>query len=216
MKRMYQILVSLTMTVLLAGTPVAFAAASASASDMAAMKITFNEALAIANGAYPDLKLFSLSLDDENGAWVFQAELLDPADGSSVTVGIDSVTGEVLPLSGDEDNVNNENEDDGNRGNENDRNEQDMENGNVSDKETENDAEDAALLQNADLTILQAYTLVMNANTGAFITQIELQNENERPVYDAAFIDVGGQAQIVKIDATTGAILSEEQQSENE
>lgn len=211
MKRMKQTLVSLVLTVLLVVTPAALAAASVSAADMATVQITFSEAVSIASDAYPKLKLFSLSLDDENGVLVYQAELYNPADGSSTVLSIDAASGQVLAQSADTDDVQDENEDEGNN-----QDEQEMEAENDSNNEAENDNKDAALIQDAVLTVAQAQDLVLKANPGASVTEIELQDENGTPVFGAAFIDSGGRTQTVKINAITGAFLSEDIQSENE
>jgi uncharacterized membrane protein YkoI len=218
MKRMKQTMVSLVLTVLLAVTPAALAAASVSAADVAAARITFSEAITVASDAYPGLKLLSLSLDDENGTPVYQAELYNPADGSCTVLSIDGLSGQALTQSADTDDVQDENQDEGNNQQDegNKQDEQEMEAENDSNNESENGHEDAALIQDAVLTVAQAQALVLKANPGASVTEIELQNENGTPVFGAAFIDSGGQTQTVKIDAVTGAFLPEDMQSENE
>jgi uncharacterized membrane protein YkoI len=75
------------------------------------------------------------------------------------------------------------------------------------------DAADAALLAKAVVTLTQAADIALTANTGAVITGIQLEEENGMPVYSVALIDANGLQVAVRVDAVSGAILPDDNQT---
>ncbi|HMM01133.1 MAG TPA: PepSY domain-containing protein [Bacilli bacterium] len=67
--------------------------------DMSAVKVSFNQALSIANTAYPDYTLFALQLDSENGNLLYQVELFNTSNNTILEVKIDCISGQVLSQS---------------------------------------------------------------------------------------------------------------------
>jgi uncharacterized membrane protein YkoI len=78
---------------------------------------------------------------------------------------------------------------------------------------TTDDAADAALLAKAVVTLTQAADIVLTANTTAVITGIQLEDENGMPVYSVALIDANGLQVAVRVDAVSGAILPDDNQT---
>ena len=69
-------------------------------------------------------------------------------------------------------------------------------------------AESAALASQAKLSVDQANAAALARFPGATIKKTDLGNENGTLAYDVQLTDSSGKSQEVKVDATTGAVLS--------
>ena len=69
-------------------------------------------------------------------------------------------------------------------------------------------SETAALASQAKVTADQARAAALARFSGATVGKIELDNENGVVAYSVALVDSAGAGQDVKIDATSGAVLS--------
>ncbi|MCE5342065.1 MAG: PepSY domain-containing protein [Eubacteriales bacterium] len=226
MKRTLIVTLSLGLILLLAGLP-AMAETSTTPATVASFAIPgipFDQAVTLAKAAAPGYTLMSLSLEDENGALVYLAELISQTDGTKIEVTLDASSGQTITnnaagenatengnetadeQNGDESNVEYVGSDNGQDQGENEA--ADEQNG-----ETADDTADAALLAKAVVTLTQAEEIVLNTNAGATLTGIQLEDENGAPVYSATFIDANGQQSEVKVDAVTGAILPQDNQT---
>ncbi len=187
----------------------------------------FDQAVTLAQGVHPDWALVALSLDNENDTLIYEAELVNPADGAKAEVQFNAVTGEMMAQdtaidsaelenaggAGDDSSeaeaVDNgqtgaEQENDGNQ-----RDTQEQEQQATADDATEA-GDDLAVLAQATVTLPQAGDTALAAYPGAFITEIELEDENGAPVFGVTLSDAQGQRAQVKVDAVSGAILPED------
>lgn len=233
MKRTFTFIISLGLVLMLAGIPAmaenVTSPTKATSADVSTPVVSFDQAVTLAKSAAPGYELMSLTLEDENGTQVYQAELINPADGTLMKVKIDSTSGQLISdnaaderigendnetadeQNGTDDNVEYVGKDDGQEqdANENENEAVDEQNGQVA-----NDTADAALMAKATVTLAQAEATILSANAGAMITSIKLEDENGMPVFSAMLIDTNGQQIEVMVDAVTGSILPGENQSE--
>lgn len=231
MKRTFTFIISLGLVLMLAGIPaMAENVASPVKTTSAAVPtpaISFDQAVTLAKASAPGYELMSLTLEDENSAQVYQAELINPTDGARMEIKIDSASGQVTTdNAADEQIGENDNEtadaqngadsnaeyggnDEGQGENEN---EGDYEVADAQEGQTTNDAADTALQAKAAVTLTQAEQTILSANAGAVITGIKLEDENGTPVYSATLIDTNGQMIEVMVNAVTGTILPGEDQ----
>ena len=210
MKHKQNSILSLVLTVLLALTTLMITGAAAQ--EAAAVNVSFHQAVTAAGEAYPNLLLYSLSLEDENGFSLYQAELYNPADGTVVEVGIDSTTGEMIEKAADEDY---QDEDGGNSYENETEADTEYESEDVTENDTETGKEDAALAAQVKLTVAQVEELVASTNPNAVILSIDLENENGQPVYEVLFTAETGQKMSLTIDAVSGAFLAGDEQEVN-
>ena len=154
---------------------------------------------------------------------IYQAELINPTDGATMEIKMDSTSGQLITnnaadasigensneaadeQNGTDSNVEYIGKDDGQSQDENKT--VDVQNAN-----TATDTADTALMAKASVTLTQAKETILSANAGAVITGIQLEDENGTPVYSAMLVDANGQKIEVMVDAVTGTILPGEDQ----
>ena len=186
------IIVSLALILMLAGIPALAATVSTTSATTTEAKpnpgISFNQAISLAKAAAPGYRLMELSLDDEDGQLIYEAELIRLTDSSKIEIILDAATGELIPNTPDDEDDEDKNE----------------------------NLEDAVLLAKAVITFEQANDYVLKANAGAMITEIELEEENGLLVYKVEFFSANGQETEVMVDAVTGAIIPVNNQSDGQ
>ena len=229
MKRTFTFIISLGLMVMLAGMPAVAenVASPTTATSVPAPAISFDQAVTLAKAAAPGYELMSLTLEDENGTQIYQAELINPTDGAKMEIKIDGTSGQLISNNTADESIGengNETADEQNGADSNveyvgkddgqgqDANENENEAGDEQNGQTANDTADAALMAKATVTLAQAEATILNANAGAVITGIKLEDENGTPVYSATLIDTNGQQIEVMVDAVTGTILPGEDQ----
>lgn len=220
MKRTLIVTLSLGLVLMLAGLP---AMAETSTTPVTATAATlpgipFDQAMTLAKAAAPGYELMSLSLEDENGVLVYLAELISQTDGTKIEVTLDASSGQTITNNTADENVTengNETADEQNGdesnveyvGNDDGQDQGENEAGDEQSGETADDTADAALLAKTVVTLTQAEEIVLNANAGAIITGIQLDDENGATVYSVTFVDANGHQSEVTVDAVTGEIL---------
>lgn len=232
MKHTLSTAAAIAMALLLACLPAYAEGTAAPGPDASAMAaaLPFDQAITLAQGTHPDWALVALSLDNENDTLVYEAELVNPADGTKAEVQLNAVTGEMIAQGAAGDNAALENADDtGDDSGEaeapdNGQDSQKQENGgneqDVQEQKQQANADDAteagdmlALLAQATVTLPQAGDTALAAYPGAFITEIELEDENGLPVFGVTLSDAQGQPVEVKVDAVSNAIVPEDNAS---
>jgi uncharacterized membrane protein YkoI len=76
--------------------------------------------------------------------------------------------------------------------------------------ETGEQAESAALASQAKISADQANAAALGKFPGATVKKTELDNENGKVIYSVQLTDSAGTGQDVKVDATTGTVVSSE------
>jgi uncharacterized membrane protein YkoI len=225
MKRKLIVTLSLCLILMLAGLP-AMAETSTTPTTVASFAmpaISFDQAVILARAAAPGYELMALSLEDENGTQIYQAELINPIDVTMVEVMIDASSGQTIinnaagenamensnetadEQNGNDSNVEYVGSDDGQDQGENEA--ADVQNG-----KTATDTTDTTLMAK-DITLTQAKETILSAYAGAVIIDIQLEDENGMPVYSATLKDANGHQIEVMVDAVSGTILPGENQS---
>ena len=198
MNHMKKTIVSITLALLLAASIFLIASADSGINDtaMTSVSVSFSDALSIISDAYPDLKLLSLSLEDENGVQMYQAELVNPADSSAIEIAIDSQSGQISQQ-GDQNGENVQYEDTS------DDNSTAEQNGN-----TEQD--EAFDLSTVKVSFSQALSIVNTAYPDRTLFTLQLDSDNGSLVYLAELLNVSDNSVLeVKVDAVSGQMLSQ-------
>lgn len=194
MKRKQKTFVSITLALLLAVSTLLIASADSgtSYSAMTSVTVSFSDALSIVSDAYPDLKLLSQALDDENGVYVYQAELVNPADSSVIEISIDSQSGQVSTQAG-EDNTQTQ---------QGDQNGESDDNGNAAQSE-------AVDMNAVKVSFSQALSIVRTAYPDRTLFALQLDSKNGSLVYLAELLSASDNSVLeVKVDAVSGQMLS--------
>jgi uncharacterized membrane protein YkoI len=221
MKRTIPFVIAMIVVLMLAAIPALAENAKSLPTEAAAFSapaISFNKAVILARDAAPGYLMISLSLEDENGVQVYQAELLSQADGSMIEITIDCTSGQILSNK-PYDEITDENAQSGN-----DNNEASLGNGdgqdqgeneaaNTQSNDTADETVDKAVLTKAVVTFSQAEAIALTNNEGAILVRIQLDDENGLPVYSLMIIDSNNHQIDIKIDAILGAILPDDNQS---
>lgn len=229
MKRTFTFIISLGLVLMLAGIPAMAENVTSPVKTISAAvptpAISFDQAVTLAKASAPGYELMSLTLEDENSAQVYQAELINPTDGARMEIKIDSTSGQVTTDNAADEQIgenDNETADAQNGADSNaeyggndegqGENEGDYEVADAQEGQTTTDAADTALQAKAAVTLGQAEQTILSANAGAVITGIKLEDENGTPVYSATLINTSGQQIEVMVDAVNGTILPGEDQ----
>ena len=186
MKRMKKTYVSFILVLLLAVSPFLIASADSGTNytAMTSVKVSFNQALSIVSDAYPDLTLFALSLDDENGVFVYQAELLNPIDSSVIEIAINSESGQISAQAND---INDQNDQDEQTGENvqyegNSQDEFNDENENSSDEsQDESTGDEFSALGSSVMSFAMEIQIVINGESGQISAQAnDVNDQNDQ------------------------------------
>lgn len=202
MKRKQKTFVSITLALLLAVSTLLIASADSGTNytAMTSVKVSFSDALSIVSDAYPDLKLLTLALDDENGVFVYQAELLDSVGSSIIEIAIDSESGQISEQVADD---NSQSQQGGQNGENVQYEDQSDDNGNA----TQSEAVD---MSSVNVSFSQALSIVSTAYPDHMTFALQLDSENGSLVYLAELLSASDNSVLeVKVDAVSGQMLSQ-------
>ena len=200
-------IVSITLALLLAASTFLIASADSGINDtaMTSVSVSFSDVLSIISDAYSDLKLLSLSLEDENGVYVYQAELVNPADSSVIEIAIDSQSGQITRQPVDDNSQTRQ-------GDQNGENVQyeDTSDDNSTAEQNGNAEQDGAFdLGTVKVSFSQALSIVSTAYPDRTLFTLQLDSDNGSLVYLAELLNVSDNSVLeVKVDAVSGQMLS--------
>ena len=186
---------SITLALLLAASTFLVASADSNTNSAAitSVKVSFSQTLSIVSDTYPDLTLISLALDDDNGVLVYQANLLNPVDGSVMEIVIDSESGQISQQAAD----------DNSQSQQGDQNGETDDNGNGAQSE-------AVDMSAVKISFSQALSSVNTAYPGYSLFALQLDSENGRLVYLAELLNTSDSSILeVKVDTVSGQVLSQ-------
>lgn len=194
--------------------------ASAGSTTTIVTKITFEEAIAVAKDAHPGFTMLALSLEDEDGAMLYKAVMLNPADNTLAEVSIDPASGQIKIETSSEDQ---QNETDDAQDSAMDDDEQEV---GAKIQENEEDDGDEDFLSDESLLAVQisfeqALTAVKIAYPEMTITKLGLEDENGVLVFKAELNNPADGSEVeVAIDSKTGQVVPQDEnveyQDENE
>ena len=209
MKHARKTFVSITLALLLAVSTLVIASADSGTSytAMTSVSVSFSEALTIVSDAYPDLKLLSLSLEDENGVQMYQAELVNPTDNSVIEVAIDNQTGQISQQADDDNSQIQQSDQNG----ENVQYEDTSDDNDYAEQIGKTEQDEVADMSAVNVSFNQALSIVSTAYPDYTLFALQLDSENGSLVYQSELFNASNNTILeVTIDAGSGQIVSQE------